>query len=138
MAGPPAYDLSSSAAARESARRWLEDRYRRAWREYLAGDGDAARLAQVAGDDEAGDYVRLAAGLALALEGSAAGIPVLRRVLGDSYFALTASGMERGDAALGLALLGDVDAVPLIRAVSAINGNDLCRALALRALAGDP
>jgi hypothetical protein len=122
---------------RERARAWLADRFRRAWAERIHGVTELAELERIAADESAGDYERLAAGLDLALAGNRAGIPVLRRVLAEPFFALTNSCIERGDAALGLALLGDAESAPLIRTIQPINGNQACSELALRVLADD-
>ncbi|MCA9672444.1 MAG: hypothetical protein KC503_42915 [Myxococcales bacterium] len=99
---------------------------------------DTNALAGAVADEQAGDYVRLAAALELVLRGdrAPATIALLRRVLDDGMFALTNSLIERGQAALALALAGDVASRDRIAAITPINGNDRMRDLALRVLSG--
>ena len=99
---------------------------------------DTETLAGAVADEQAGDYVRLAAALELVLRGdrAPATIALLRRVLDDGMFALTNSLIERGQAALALALAGDVASRDRIAAITPINGNDRMRDLALRVLSG--
>ena len=61
---------------------------------------DTNALAGAVADEQAGDYVRLAAALELVLRGdrAPATIALLRRVLDDGMFALTNSLIERGQA----------------------------------------
>lgn len=101
--------------------------------------GWPAVLQAIVRDEADQDYVRLDAALALALLGQrdAGAIAVLRRVITPgSYFAVTQSCMERGAASLGLGLMGDEAARPLVQGVAMlpINGNGIDASVALRLL----
>ncbi len=85
------------------------------------------RLTFLAGRrDEMGnaDWSALATACEWALHGDARGIDVFRRVFDEREFAMSASCMEVGYAALGLGLLGDrASLARLERPRSLVNGN---------------
>ncbi|AKF87195.1 hypothetical protein MFUL124B02_39175 [Myxococcus fulvus 124B02] len=88
-------------------------------------------------EDDRNGYRKLAVAARQALEGDAGAIPTLRRVFDESFFARTNSHNEYGLASLGLALLGDLESVERIRAVSPINLNRTTKPLALALLEED-
>jgi hypothetical protein len=119
---------------RAQARAMLDEHLARAGFSDSAPVDLESALAAIAPASSASGYAQLDAALWLALRGDARAVATLRQVFDGPHLAVTNSLHEQGYAALGLALLGDVESVPRLRAATPINLNRVAVPLALRLL----
>ncbi len=132
---PATMDVSTDPHAddpRLEAKKVLSDHLARDGKAHPLPDATADLVALMNGSPGTDRWHSLDAALALALRADRRAIPFLRQML---VVPISSSVMEAGLAALGLALLGDVDSRGAIANVTPINGNAARVTLALRVLA---